>query len=111
MPMLNDYVPIVGETEIEELKLIAEKLQGQKILNINSTAVGGGVAEILNRMIPLFKDMGVDASWEVIKGGEKFYVVTKKFHNALHGKKESFTDEDFQEYLETVASNVPNLSL
>ena len=111
MPTLNDYIPIVGQTEIDELKLIADKLQGKRILNINSTAVGGGVAEILNRMIPLFRDMGVDASWEVIKGGEKFFVVTKKFHNALHGKKEAFTDDDFQEYLDTVASNVGNLHL
>jgi trehalose synthase len=111
MPKLNDYVPIVGETEISELRLIAEKLKGSRILNINSTAVGGGVAEILNRMIPLLKDMGIDVGWEVIKGGEQFFAVTKKFHNALHGKQESFTDEEYRIYLDTVAGNVPQLSL
>ena len=111
MHKLNDYVSIVSENEISELRLIAEKLKGRRILNINSTAVGGGVAEILNNMIPLLKDMEIDAAWEVIKGGEQFYAVTKKFHNALHGKQETFTDEEYQLYLDTVASNAPQLSL
>jgi trehalose synthase len=62
-------------------------------------------------MVPLLNDLAVDARWEVIKGGEKFFSITKKFHNALHGKSESFSKEDLQVYLETVQSNVPNLSL
>lgn len=111
MPLLSDYAPIIGENEIGEIQLIAEKLRGRKILNINSTATGGGVAEILSRMIPLLKDLGLDVHWEVIKGGEQFYNVTKKFHNALHGKKEDITDGDLHCYLETVAQNVDGLSL
>lgn len=111
MAHLADYAPIIGENEIAELRLIAERLKGKKIVNINSTAVGGGVAEILNRMIPLLNECGVDARWEVIKGGEKFFAITKKFHNALHGKNESLTEEDYQIYLETVRENIPNLTL
>ncbi len=111
MQKLDHYIPIVGENEISELKLIAQKLAGKKIVNVNSTSTGGGVAEILNRMIPLLKDMGVDASWEVIKGGEKFFDVTKKFHNALHGKKESIAPEDYECYSETVEQNYENISL
>ncbi len=111
MPNLNDYIPIIGENEVSELRLIAQKLKGRKILNINSTAVGGGVAEILNRMIPLLKDMELNVLWEVIKGGEQFFAVTKKFHNALHGKQESFTDHEFQCYRDTVADNASQLSL
>lgn len=111
MSHLNDYIPIVGENEIAELYLIAERLKGKKILNINSTPVGGGVAEILNRMIPFSKDLGVDIGWEVIKGNERFFTVTKKFHNALHGKSENITADDFALYLETVEGNIPHLTL
>lgn len=111
MLRLDDYLSVVGEHEIDELHLIAEKLKGKSVVNVNSTATGGGVAEILNRMVPLLKELGVDASWEVIKGGEKFFEVTKKFHNALHGKKEEVTKEDFDCYMETVESNVANINL
>lgn len=111
MPHLDEYIPIVGENEISELYLIAERLKGKRIVNINSTAVGGGVAEILNRMVPLLHELGLDVRWEVIKGGEKFFAVTKKFHNALHGKQESLTAEDYETYLETVHNNIPSLPL
>ncbi|MFA5100138.1 MAG: glycosyl transferase family 1, partial [Candidatus Omnitrophota bacterium] len=88
MAKLDDYIPIVGQPTIDDLKLLAGKLQGKIIQNVNSTAVGGGVAEILSRMIPFLHELGVNARWDVIKGGEKFFAVTKKFHNALHGKAE-----------------------
>lgn len=96
MHTINDYIPVVGENIIEELKLLGKQLEGKTVENINSTAVGGGVAEILNRMVPLFQELGVNATWEVIKGGNDFFGVTKKFHNALHGKEETITDGDFE---------------
>lgn len=111
MPHLDDYLPIAGENEIRELRLIAEKLAGRKIVNINSTSMGGGVAEILSQMVPLLKDMGVDAQWQVISGGEKFFNITKKFHNALHGRKENISQDDLDFYVESVRNNIPNLSL
>ena len=89
MARLEDYRTIAGTEALEELSLLARPLAGKSILHVNSTAVGGGVAEILNRMVPLMRELGLDVRWEVIKGGEDFYAVTKKFHNALHG--------DFQE--------------
>jgi trehalose synthase len=70
------------------------------VQNINSTPVGGGVAEILNRMVPLLRDLGVDVRWDVIKGGNDFFAVTKKFHNALHGKREEITSRDFDVFLD-----------
>jgi len=111
MPHLDDYIPIAGENEIRELRLIAEKLAGRKIVNINSTSMGGGVAEILSHMVPLLKDMGVDARWQVISGGEKFFNITKKFHNALHGRKEKISKDDYDFYLESVRDNISDLSL
>lgn len=108
---LDDYVPFIGENEASKLRLIAKKLKGKRIVNVNSTATGGGVAEILGRMIPFMRDIEVDAHWEVIKGDDRFFRITKKFHNALHGKTEDLSQEDYRYYLETVRQNVQNISL
>lgn len=111
MSKLSDYEPIVGANVLEELKLLSGRLHGKTIQNINSTAVGGGVAEILNRMIPLLRELGTDARWNVIKGGEKFFNATKKFHNALHGKREDISRDDFAVFLETTEKNLAEMSL
>ena len=92
---IDDYVSIVGEAAVAELKQLATHLEGKSIQNINSTSVGGGVAEILTRIVPLLKQLGVDARWDVIKGDERFFSITKKFHNALHGVPETIADDDF----------------
>ena len=102
---LREYAPIVGEPMIYDLFLLARRLEGKSIQNINSTAVGGGVAEILTRMIPLLKQLGVDARWDVIKGNEKFYAVTKKFHNGLHGVPVEVSQEEFDWFLEVNRAN------
>ncbi|MCM8819473.1 MAG: glycosyltransferase [Candidatus Omnitrophica bacterium] len=111
MIKIEDYVPIVGQSVIDDLRLIAKKLKGKTIQNINSTSVGGGVAEILNRMIPLLKELGVDARWDLIKGGEEFFEVTKKFHNALHGKPQEITQHDFDIFMETSLQNIKELDI
>ncbi|MBI4399027.1 MAG: glycosyltransferase [Candidatus Omnitrophica bacterium] len=108
---LKEYEAVVGPQVIEELYLLAEKVKGKSVQNINSTAVGGGVAEILNRLVPLFQEMGVNARWDVIKGGEQFYKVTKKFHNALHGKGETITPADFTCFLETSEMNNKSMEM
>ncbi len=108
---IDSYGPIVGKEKIEELKLIAEKLKGKTIQNINSTAVGGGVAEILSRVVPLLNDLGVKAKWDVIKGNAEFFQVTKKIHNALHGKKQSITRKNINTFLETSQLNIDQMDL
>lgn len=105
VPSLDDYAPVVGGQVIDELRLLARCLKGRRVLHVNSTAVGGGVAEILNRMVPLMNELGVATRWEVIKGGEAFYAVTKKIHNALHGKRQEFTETDRGVFLETQEQN------
>src|SRR5690349_15472073 len=84
MIRLEDYEPIVGAGTVDELRLLGRRLAGRHIVTVNSTAIGGGVAEILNRMVPLCNQLGVDLRWEVMKGGEDFFAVTKRIHNALH---------------------------
>lgn len=106
MNQINDYIPIAGLSVIHDLQQIAGKLNGKKIINVNSTAVGGGVAEILTRMIPLLKQLGVDAKWDVIKGNERFFDITKKFHNALHGVKVDFTKDDFDFFVQVNRENM-----
>jgi trehalose synthase len=101
----------VGKSAIEELKLVAAKLGGKVIQNINSTFTGGGVAEILSRMIPLLGQLGVDARWNVIKGDDTFFQVTKKFHNALHGRDERIAPEDFAIFQETTQKNTGEIEL
>ncbi|HNV87037.1 MAG TPA: glycosyltransferase [Candidatus Omnitrophota bacterium] len=108
---LQAYESVVGPQVIYELRLLAERTKGWTVRNINSTAVGGGVAEILNRMNPLLQELGINARWDVIKGGEKFFKVTKKFHNALHGKEECFSEEDFAVFLENNEINANSLDL
>jgi trehalose synthase len=98
---INDYTSIVSQGIIDELYLLAKRLAGKTIQNINSTAVGGGVAEILTRVIPLLNQLGVDARWDVIKGDEKFFGITKKIHNALHGVNVEISSEDL-EYFQQV---------
>ena len=103
---IEDYIPIVGQSAVDDVRLIAEKLKGKVIQNVNSTKSGGGVAEILNNMIPLLQGLGVDARWDVIQGEEHFFSVTKKFHNVLHGRPDEVTQRDFDIFMETSEKNV-----
>ncbi|MDD5018828.1 MAG: glycosyltransferase [Candidatus Omnitrophica bacterium] len=106
MVHINDYIPIVGQSTIDDLRLLAERLKGKVIQHVNSTSVGGGVAEILNRMVPLLGELGVDSRWDLIKGGAQFFDVTKKFHNALHGRPEDITNRDLEIFMETTEANL-----
>lgn len=101
----------MGKSTIEDLKLLAAKLSGTVVHNVNSTFSGGGVAEILSRMVPLLGQLGVDARWSVIKGNDDFFRVTKKVHNALHGWPDSLSDEDFSIFMETSQKNIDEMKL
>ncbi len=97
---LDDYVGIVGAEEINSVRLLAENLKGKSVTHVNSTSFGGGVAEILHNLVPIMKDVGLDVTWEVIKGSLEFFNVTKKIHNALQGMSLDLSDEEMKTYLE-----------
>lgn len=105
MAKIGEYESIVGKGLIDELWHLAERLKDKFVQNINSTAVGGGVAELLSRMVPLLCELGVDAKWDVIKGGEQFFNVTKKIHNALHGAAEEITSDMWDVFWQTGEQN------
>lgn len=90
---LADYAPIVGEEVIEEIRALAGPLRGARVVHINATAYGGGVAEILQTLVPLMCDVGLDAGWQVIAGADEFFNVTKACHNGLQGMDVPFTQE------------------
>ena len=90
-PHFDDYQAIVGTAELDELRFLASELKGKTVKMVNSTAVGGGVAEMLNRLVPLLGELEVTTHWDVITGGNDFFEVTKAFHNALHGSEYQLT--------------------
>jgi len=111
MSNLDDYASIVGRDVIDDLHLLAERLKGKSITNINSTSVGGGVAEILTRMIPLLRDLGVDVGWDVIKGNERFFKISKDLHNAMHGVNLDIAEKEWDYFLEVNRQNAADMDL
>jgi trehalose synthase len=108
---LQDYAELVGAGEIEALRALAKPLRGRSIEMINSTAVGGGVAEILNRLVPLAEELELSIKWDVMSGGEDFFDVTKSFHNALHGEPYHADPKDFEIFLAYNEQNRATLPL
>ena len=90
---LGDYAAVVGAEVVDRLRERAKKFKGARILNINSTAFGGGVAELLYTLVPLMRDLGVDAEWRLMGAPDEFFVVTKAMHNALQGGTVPWTAE------------------
>jgi len=82
---LADYRPIVGDAAVDDIQRLAEPLRGARVLHLNATAFGGGVAEILSALVPLLNDLGLRADWQIISGADEFFAVTKAMHNGLQG--------------------------
>lgn len=108
---LKDYEAAVGPDVLQEMYVLADRVRGRRLQNINSTPVGGGVAEILTRMIPLWRELGIDATWDVIKGDQAFFNVTKAFHNALHGKPEEISDKMLEIFRDTTEMNLSQVEI
>lgn len=108
---LDDYASTVGTSEVHELRALARRLKGHSVQMINSTAVGGGVAEMLHRLVPLMGELNMSVRWDVITGGNDFFEVTKAFHNALHGSPYEPKQENFQIFLAYNEENRSRLQL
>ncbi|HEY7105005.1 MAG TPA: glycosyltransferase [Acidimicrobiia bacterium] len=102
---LDDYAGAVGVEVIDRIERLAGALRGARVLHLNATAYGGGVAELLATHVPLLQSVGVDADWQVMQGSDQFFSVTKGVHNALQGADLDWTPEMQRTYLEKVLAN------
>lgn len=107
---LDLYIEIVGKEKIKEIKDFSSNLKGLRVLHVNSTSYGGGVAEILQALVPLMRDVGLDAEWRTISGDKHFFNVTKAFHNALQGMDIRLSQEMRDIYLKYNKKNAENFS-
>src|SRR5215210_7647850 len=98
---LGDYGTITSRGLMNQIRRLAEPLQGKRVLHVSATAFGGGVAEINYTLVPLMADAGLDVEWRIIRGADEFFNVTKAIHNALQGDPRSLTaaeQEVFRRY-------------
>lgn len=106
IPKLEHYNKIIGKDIIEKIRASAEPLQNKHVVHINSTLTGGGVAEILNTLVFLMNDLGIDTGWRTILGSHSFFKVTKGIHNSLQGDANwRMTKERKKIYLEYCKRN------
>jgi trehalose synthase len=102
---IADYADVAGPEVVERICALAEPLHGAKVLHLNATAYGGGVAELLATHVPLLRSIGIEAEWQVIHGSDEFFAVTKGVHNALQGADLEWTTHMQRTYLEKVLDN------
>ena len=105
------YEKLAPPEDLRMVKKLAEKLEGRSYLHVNSTSNGGGVAEILHRLTDIFVSLGIKARWEVMKGDEAFFGMTKKVHNGLQGKEDPISPEMWDHYYEINRTNSKELDL
>ncbi|MBN1662291.1 MAG: glycosyltransferase [Deltaproteobacteria bacterium] len=104
------YRDVVGDPVVDQLRRLGERLQDVRIVHVNSTREGGGVAEILNWMVPLMNDLGLNATWEVIEGNGDFFTVTKSIHNGLQGYPVTLHKKDWDVYEAVNNNNIERLA-
>jgi trehalose synthase len=106
---LADYTHLVGRGLIDEINAKSQPLRGTRVLHVSATAFGGGVSEILYTLVPLMRDVGIDAHWQVILGREEFFNVTKLLHNSLQGDEQTLTEEQWEVFFAYNAMNARGL--
>lgn len=105
------YRRVAPRGAVDFLLRLAERARGRRFLHVNSTRSGGGVAEILRRLVPIMSDLGIKAEWEVIEGDQEFFSTTKAIHNALQGMEQVITEEMLDHYMEVNRANADRLRL
>lgn len=109
--MLEAYRGIAPDSLLTEISILAEALQGRSLQHVNSTRMGGGVAELLTRLVPFTESLGIRTGWDVIEGSTRFFEVTKSMHNALQGADIEISHGDRQLYLQCLQENARRLRL
>jgi trehalose synthase len=107
--LLGRYEEVAGRDVVRHLRQLAEPLRGIRVVHVNSTRSGGGVAEILHRLVPMSRELGIETDWEVIEGEEEFYQCTKRMHNGLQGAGQDIPERLLRIYEETNRRNAERL--
>ena len=108
-PALGEYAVVAGAEVVEQLRQLARPLAGKRVVHVNSTRSGGGVAEILAWLVELKRELGIDASWSVIEGTKEFFATTKSFHNALQGDAVNVSRRHLDAYMDVNRENAHRL--
>lgn len=108
---LRDYEEFSDPDVLEKIERISRDLKGLKVVHVNATSFGGGVAELLYTLVPLMRSVGIDARWEVMEAPNEFFNVTKKLHNTLHGAEIEISDEEWDLYMKVNEENTKKLNL
>ncbi len=96
------YSPLISSQLSDQLAGVAGQLRGRRIVHVNSTAKGGGVAEILQSMTPLMNCLGIDTEWIVINPPAEFFQVTKRIHNLLQGAPGTLSAQELKIYFGSI---------
>lgn len=106
---ISDYESIVGAETIDELHDLASILHDKKVIHVNATPVGGGVAEILKSEIPLMRSLGIDAEWWTLEASHEYFTITKRMHNGLQSADIAISDDEWSLYIEQQKVNMDDL--
>jgi trehalose synthase len=106
---LESYRELAPKGAVDFLMRLAERVRGRRFVHVNSTRIGGGVAEILTRLVPIMNDLGIKAEWEVIQGDADFFATTKALHNALQGMEQVLNEGMLEHYVEVNRANAERL--
>ena len=87
---LDDYRDSATKGTVDFLYRLSDLVKGRSFLHVNAVRYGGGMAEVLRRLVPMLTSLGVEARWEVLAGDQEFFEVTKRIGNALQGEEQSF---------------------
>lgn len=106
---LSSYDSWFGRRASNRLEALAATISGRRVYEINSTATGGGVVELLRSQLPLMRGLNIDAHWLVLPPDERFFTITKQLHNALQGGRDSLPEdiEYYDEYSRRVGPTLP----
>ncbi|MBN2482788.1 MAG: glycosyltransferase [Candidatus Omnitrophica bacterium] len=110
MVSLQSYREVTPPGSVDLIYHLAERLKNRTLLHVNSTRLGGGVAEMLLRLVPFFNELEIPTRWEIIEGTPLFYQTTKSFHNALQGQAQLITSQMYEEYIKVNKKNARKIS-
>jgi len=108
---LDDYEPYIGSEAVDRITRKAKALGDHKVVNVNSTYYGGGVAEILDSLTLLMNGLGIETQWSLLKGEPDFFGITKRMHNALQGAELEITERDWGIYESVIRKNAIRMNL